>query len=94
MEDIKEMVEQSISKEQGGLIMTLAEQLKHEGMQQGTKGLLSRLITRRFPVNSEEVQPIFTDLTTEQLEELGERLFEAESMDDIRRWADEMRRKK
>jgi len=101
VDEIKGMVEKTVSKEQGGIIMTLAEKLRNEGkeqgiqqgMQQGTKGLLRRLITRRFPVNSKEVQPIFTDLTTEQLEELGEKLFEAESLDDIRRWADEMRRK-
>jgi len=99
--EIKGMVEKEITEEQGGFIMTLAEKLRNEGkeqgmqqgMQQGAKKLLCRLIARRFPVNLEDVQPIFTDLTAEQMEELGVRLFEAESLDDIKKWADEMRKK-
>ena len=101
VEEIKEMVESSISKEQGDFIMTLAEQLRNEGkeegmqqgMQQEAQGLLSRQISRRFQVKPDDVQPVFTDLTIEQMEDLGERLFEAESLDDIMQWADEMRKK-
>ena len=85
--------------------MTLAEQLRNEGkeegiqqgmqqgIQQGTKELLSRQVARKFQVKTDDVQPVFTGLTKEQMEELGERLFEAESLDDIKRWADEMKKK-
>jgi len=34
---------------------------------------------------------MFAGLTTEQLEEQGERFFEAESLDEIRRWVEEKR---
>ena len=85
--------------------MTLAEQLRNEGrekgmqqgiqqgMQQEAQGLLSRQIARRFQVTTDDVQPVFTGLTIEQMEDLGERLFEAESLDDIMQWADEMKNK-
>ena len=41
----------------------------------------------------DSLQPIFTGMTTEQLEELGERILDAESLDQIRGWADEMRKR-
>ena len=63
-----------------------------KGMQQGVLELLARQITRRFEVSSDSVQPIFAGLTTEQIEELGERFIEAQSLDEIRNRADELRR--
>ena len=62
-----------------------------KGIEQGTLKLLSRLIARRFHVSIDSLHPIFDGLITEQLEELGERLLEAESLDQIRGLADEMR---
>ncbi len=64
-----------------------------KGMQKGTLSLLSRLIARRFQVSSDSVQPIFAGMTTEQIEELGERFIEAQSLDEIRGWADELRQR-
>ena len=72
-----------------GDIMGLASVLRKEGRDEGTMKLLSRQIARRFQVSSDSVHPIFAGLTTEQIEELGERFFEAESLDEIRNWADE-----
>ncbi len=62
-----------------------------KGIQQEALKLLSRLIARRFRVSSDSIHPIFSGLTTEQLEELGERFIEAENLDQIREWADELR---
>ena len=62
-----------------------------QGMQQEAMKLLSRQIARRFQVSSDSVHPMFADLTTEQLEELGEKFLAAESLDEIRRWAEEKR---
>jgi hypothetical protein len=64
-----------------------------QGMQQGALKLLARQITRRFEVSSDSVQPIFVGLTTEQIQELGERFIEAENLDQIREWADELRQR-
>ena len=89
--EIEESVRQ-VFKGQGGDIMpTAAEQWIEQGMQQGAVKLLSRQIVRRFQVSSDSVQPIFAGLTTEQLEELGERFLEAESLDEIQAWAEEKR---
>ncbi len=80
-----------------GDIMGLANVLRNEareegieqGMQQEAMKLLSRLIAKRFQVSSDTVHPIFVGLTTEQLEELGERFLETESLEEIRDWAEE-----
>ena len=93
--EIEESVRQ-VFKGQGGDIMPTAaeqwiEQGIEQGMQQEAMKLLSRQIVRRFQVSSDSVQPIFAGLTTEQLEELGERFLEAESLDEIQAWAEEKR---
>ena len=62
-----------------------------KGIQQGVLELLARQISRRFEVSSDSVQPIFAGLTTEQIEELGERFIDAENLDQIREWADKLR---
>lgn len=67
------------------------QQGMQQGIQQGTMKLLSRQIARRFQVSPDSVHPIFARLTTEQLEELGEMFVDAESLDEIRVWADEKR---
>ena len=76
-----------------GLASVLRKEGRDEGIEQGMQmeamKLLSRQIARRFQVNSDSVHPIFAGLTTEQLEELGERFFEAESLEEIRNWAEE-----
>ncbi len=64
-----------------------------QGMQEGVLKLLARQIARRFQVSSDSVQPIFAGLTTEQIEELGEQFIEAQSLDEIRGWADELRQR-
>ena len=72
-----------------GDIMGLASVLREEGRQEEAMKLLSRQIARRFQVSSDSVHPIFAGLTTEQLEELGEMFLEAESLEEIRGWAEE-----
>ena len=72
-----------------GLASVLRKEGRDEGMQMGTMKLLSRLIAKRFQVSSDSVHPIFAGLTTEQLEELGERFLEAENLEEIRNWAEE-----
>ena len=67
------------------------QQGMQQGMQQEAIKFLSRQIARRFQVSPDSVHPMFAGLTTEQLEELGERFVDAESLDEIRAWADEKR---
>ena len=78
-----------------GLVSVLKEEGREEGIEQGMQQeamkLLSRQIAKRFQVRSDSVHPIFAGLTTEQIEELGERFIEAESLDEIRGWAEEKR---
>lgn len=90
-----------ISDDEGDDIMaTLAEQWIEEGvqkgmqqgMEQGTARLLVRQISKRFQAKADSVNKILEGLKTEAIEELGERFLDAESLDEIRAWAEETRR--
>ena len=62
------------------------------GMEKGGLNLLCRQIAKRFKTGYESLPPIFTGLRAEDIEDLGERFLDAESVDEIRRWAEEKRR--
>ena len=62
-----------------------------KGMQQGGLSLLCRMIAKRFRVGVDSARPMFEGLNTEAIEELGERFLDANSLDELRRWADEKR---
>ena len=62
------------------------------GMEKGSLNLLCRLIAKRFKTGYESLPPIFTGLHAEDIADLGERFLDAESVDEIRRWAEEKRR--
>lgn len=62
-----------------------------QGTQQGSLSLLCRQISKRFKVGADVVRPLFKGLSIEAIEELGERFLDAESLDEIRGWAEEKR---
>jgi len=62
-----------------------------QGLQQGSLSLLCRMIAKRFRVGVDTVRPMFEGLNAEAIEELGERFLDAESLDEMRRWAEEKR---
>ncbi len=64
---------------------------REDGMQQGSLSLLCRQIAKRFRVGADMAKPMFEGLNAEAIEELGERFLDAESLDEMRRWADEKR---
>ena len=53
--------------------------------------MLGRQMSRRFSIDRTEALPLFAGLSTEQIEDLAEFFVEAQSLDDIRRKADELR---
>ncbi len=65
--------------------------VREEISQEGAANLLGRMISKRFNIERPTVLPIFAGLTTEQIEELADYFIEAESLEDIRKRADEMR---
>ena len=62
-----------------------------EGMQKGSLALLCRQISRRFNVSPNHVRSMLEGLGTSEIEELGERLFDAKSLEEIREWAEKKR---
>ena len=67
------------------------EEGRKEGREEGTANLLERMISKRFDIERQAVAPIFEGLKTGQIEELADLFVEADSLDEIRRRADEMR---
>ncbi len=70
---------------------TLAQQWIEEGIEKGTTKLFVRQIARRFQVKPDSVYSMLVGLKTEEIEELGERFLDAESLDEVRGWAEEKR---
>ncbi len=69
----------------------LEERLK-EGLQNEALNLSGRPISKGFKLSREEARPIFEGLTTEQLKELGEFFVDAQSLDEIRDHAGQLRK--
>jgi hypothetical protein len=79
-------------------LMTTYEQLIQEGRQEGErKGrqegeqigasrVLIRLLSKKFPGDAVHLMPLLNQLSPQQQEELGERVLEAHSLDEIREW--------
>ena len=66
---------------------------KQEGKQEGeregkvkTAVIFGHMIAKRFKVDPEPFLPLLEDLDFSQYEQLSDRIFEAESMEEIRRW--------
>ena len=66
---------------------------KQEGKQEGeregkvkTAAIFGHMIAKRFKVDPEPFLPLLEDLDFSQYEQLSDRIFEAESMEEIRRW--------
>ncbi len=73
--------------EGGDIMSTLAQQW----IEEGSKKLFVRQIARRFQVKPDSVYSMLVGLKTEEIEELGERFLDAESLDEVRGWAEEKR---
>jgi predicted transposase/invertase (TIGR01784 family) len=103
-EDVVRALKKIRIEEGGDLMATLAQQWIEQGIEkgieqgiekgieQGSRKLLGRQIAKRFQVKPESVYSVFVGLKTEEIEELGERFLDAESLDQIREWAEEKRR--
>ncbi len=63
-----------------------------QGMQKGSLSLLCRQISRRFNVSPDRVRSMLEGLGTSEIEELGERLFDAKSLEEISEWVEKKRR--
>ena len=68
------------------------QQGMQQGMQKGSLSLLCRQISRRFNVSPDRVRSMLEGLGTSEIEELGERLFDAKSLEEISVWAEKKRR--
>ena len=84
---IKKGIEQGIHQ---GIQQGIQKGLE-QGSRQGSLALLCRLISKRFKVAPEVVQPMLEGLGREQIEELAERFQDIESLDEIKQWVEEKR---
>jgi predicted transposase YdaD len=84
------IVEEKVPAEQGALTMTIAEQIRQEGIQQGIQQgeirLLCRLIAKEYGLSEKVVQTYLENQNTKTLLELGDRILEGDSFDRVEEW--------
>jgi hypothetical protein len=71
--------------------MTTYEQIKQEGRVEAGVAILARQLAKRFRVDPEPILPLLSCLDFAQVQELSEKILEAENMDEIRRWLEAAR---
>ncbi len=59
---------------------------RHEGRQEGERSLVLRLLTRKVGELSQELRDRLNNLSSEQLENLGEALLDFQAMDNLETW--------
>jgi len=64
----------------------LAQYIKDKGVQQGEMGLLCKQFSRKFQISSEILAARLKHLNPDAITELGERIFEWESFEQIKEW--------
>ena len=80
-----------LSKYEEGKKMPYVTSVERIGREDGSISLLCQQISKRFRVGADTARPMFEGLNVEAIEELGKRFLDAESLDEMRRWADEKR---
>ena len=68
---------------------------REEGREEGREGfqrLLSKLFSRKFQLEPESLIGLFEDLSMEQMEKLGARIFEAGNIEDVKVWISDIQR--
>ena len=68
------------------LISSWQQQGISQGLHVGKEGLVSRMIKRRFGAVPDAVAERLEQLSSEQLDDLGEALFEFADVSDLERW--------
>ena len=71
------------------------EEGREEGIEKGKKGfqrLLSKQFSRKFQLEPESLIGLFEDLSMEQMEKLGARIFEAGNIEDVKIWISDIQR--
>ena len=65
------------------------QEILEEGKQEGVLSMVTRLLTRRFGALASEVQAWIGELSTAQLEDLGEALLDFSEAADVVAWLQE-----
>ena len=68
---------------------------REEGREEGIEGfqrLLSKQFSRKFQLEPESLIGLFEDLSMEQMEKLGARIFEAGNIEDVKVWISDIQR--
>lgn len=76
-------VQEYLSPELGGEIMTLAQQLKQQGLQQGVGNLIINQLKRRFKQVPDSYLTRITQADSDVLLLWGERILDAQSIEEV-----------
>ncbi len=89
-QSLMDLAVEAIGKDVREAVMSTYEQIKQEGKLEGeletAAAIFGRMIARRFGVDPGPFLPLLKDLEFNQYEQLCDKIFEAESMEEIRLW--------
>jgi predicted transposase YdaD len=69
----------------------IRDEYLQEGRREGEISLVMRLVRRKFGQPDRELTTKISNLTLEQLENLGEELLDFTTIDDLKRWLENVR---
>lgn len=78
-----EKIQQELSLPKEGAIMTIAEQLMQQGMQQGECAILLRLLKHKFKTIPVSYERMIKQANSERLLELSERILENDTLEEV-----------
>jgi len=73
-------------------VAMLAQYIRDKGAREGNAILLNRLLAKKYHISPEGLTPRLKSLSSEDLLELGERILECDSFEDIQRWLRQKKR--
>ncbi|MCK8825652.1 Rpn family recombination-promoting nuclease/putative transposase [Fuchsiella alkaliacetigena] len=86
LEDVKRISER-VSKEKGGAVMSIAQELKEEGIKEGRKEELQetlfKLLSRKLGMLPKDYRISLKELEKEELEVVRDAIFDIEKLDDL-----------
>ncbi len=75
------------------ILQMLKKEYVQEGRQEGNIILLSRMLQKKYHISPESLSNKLQGLKSEQLLDLGERILECDSFEDIELWIQERKQK-
>ena len=100
LNELETLTKQAVlTDEKEEIVMTLAERLTGEGMErgmeigkrEGIQKILATQFSHKLKLESQILSNLFNDLSMEQMENIGTRIFEADNINDVKVWVNDIK---